>query len=477
MNVPVHRRAPFSPRQQLEILGGALGFVVLLGLVVLAARSLGRPHQAPLERLSRSCRLEPVWERELGAPAPRTEPVTGARRRLAVYLDTSEPMGGFVPPSTDDATTPLARLLAVLPDHLQAAEAGPAEVTWWSVAEEVAELERPTRWTQSLFRGTQSRLRPAVTRMVRETLAGRLDLVVLVTDLAATEADTLGAMAAANAFEEQSYAARARAGDLHLGLFGVRAPYLGAVRPACGAPAGLGCRFSERLGRWAPVSRPLRAAVYFLVLGRQRSAVVSLAERLGTSAREAGLEPWFELLTEETTPREVTASCVAVDEQGRLTRQFTLAVDPAGRARCANSRIVRLLCELEWLIPAEAPGPQARSGSGPAPWSWQGFFPRGTSASWPGVSVQAANQRLDLELDCGAVRRAAPPEDLELKLSGGRATPSRPDWAPWSTETDETEASVGKTLLLSSFVERLRPVPTSYRLVCPAFLRAPEQRK
>jgi hypothetical protein len=421
----------------LGILGATLALGLLLLVIWVARRSTG--DTGPLKELSLDWSLNPVWD---GDPPERPRPAQGKSvRNLSIYLDVSEPMGGFLPPPANpDEPSGFRSLVNQLPDQLVSVAGGTgSSVQWFHVASGVSgPHERPSVLRRGTFSGGETRLDSALRQIRTKLDQGENEMSVLVTDLIATE-DLVGAMGAAKELSDWMHSSSVRTGDLGIGLLGVRASYWG-VYGKCGAGQDRGCWFSEQAQRYRPMSRSAQRPFYILVLGRGLDNVDRLGHALLDGAREQKLDAHWELLSQNSRPRTVTSSCQAwkMEESGAKAEQFALLRKPDGSFECRRGERVSLICSFP---PGNPPG-TARA-----------------SSSWPSVQAGLGQDQVVLKIDCAALRSKAPVQDLVVTIDGELQDGWAATWKSWSAATDDREEDLGRTLRLESFIEKvwLRP--------------------
>ena len=86
--------------------------------------------------------------------------------------------------------------------------------------------------------------------------------------------------------------------------------------------------------------------------------------------------------------------------------------------------------------------------------------------------VALSASEITVDVDCAVLRKKTPLPSLHLEVL---VTPEEedatlPEWNDWSTPTDETPESVGKTLQLKYFIEEVRLLPAEYTLDLPPLL-------
>lgn len=421
----------------LGILGGTLALAVLLLVVWMARRSTGRP--GPLKELSIDWSLTPAWDND---PPERPRPSQGTSvRNLSIYLDVSEPMGGFLPPpTTPDEPSGFRSLVNQLPDQLISVAGGTnTAVQWFHVASSVSgPHEKPGVLRRGNFTGSETRLDSALRQIRTKLDQGDNEMAALVTDLIATE-DLVGAMGAAKALSDWMHSSSVRTGDLGIGLLGVRASYWG-VYGKCGAGQGRGCWFSEQAQRYRPMSRSAQRPFYILILGRGLDNVDRLGHALLDGARELKLDAHWELLSNNSRSRTVTSNCQAwkAEDDREKTEQFALLRKPNGSFECQRGERVSLVCS----FPPGSPPGSAR-----------------VSSSWPAVQANLGKEEIVLKIDCAALRSKTPTQDLVVTIEGELQDGWSAAWKSWSAATDEREEDLGRTLRLESFIEKvwLRP--------------------
>lgn len=435
---------------------------VALGVLGLALGGCEDP--TPEQRLtefSMQVEMVPVWPAPADPathdpapadPAPLVEP-SAPTEVLDIYLDVSRPMGGFLAPGDDPPSGEFRTVVQWVPDHLLRAyrhEAVP--LTWRDVGAVVgprASPPLPGIFERSRFDARSSRLDLALETMLDDVRTGRADAGALITDLVGTGEST-GALALSKPVKDWLRSPDVRSGKLHLGLLGAKATYWGAAHPTvCPLRDGLGCRFSERLNRYVRLEQPAAVPFYVLLAGSGAARVSQVGESIRDDAAEQGVEALWELLTAESRTRPARGTCKALRDDGK--EQYALFVDAADdqrRYRCRRDESVRLACEFDG-----------------------GANPVGAVVADPHPAFEAkvADGRIVVvEIDCAALRDRPDLPTLHLTVSAAAAAArDLPPWEDWSTTTDETDDSIGRTLQLKYFVEDARLRPDGYRIELP----------
>ncbi len=428
----------------------------------------------PKSRLDRAWTLEPRWDDppSEGPGAPESQAPSARNAQMALYLDVSVPLGGFLaPPARQASSHGLREVFGALPGYLLATGGGTSSIDWRRVAEEVGPLAPLPRLEADLFQGRRTELSQAIAEILGRFREPEFQTAVLVTDLVATERDVLGAMGVANALADWSRSREVREGRAHLGLVGIRAPYYGVHVDGCSGAGGLGCRLSEVLQRWLPLARPAQAAFYVVVFSKRRDVVETLASDLETLARTYQLDTQLELLTAASAEHELPTVCEVFEREASVPppageakgrpNEWTLFFDPREMASCQRERYVDFRCDPSPLQPGLGPSPLER------------FGVREARTTWPAVEAGLAGRTVSLSLDCSNLLDGMPSDDLDVLLvldSLPDSTP--PDWSLWSTDSDQEEESLGKTLQLNEFVHQLRLTPDRWELESPGFLRS-----
>ncbi|HEY0783065.1 MAG TPA: hypothetical protein VGE98_11455, partial [Thermoanaerobaculia bacterium] len=240
--------------------------------------------------------------------------------------------------------------------------------------------------------------------------------------------------------------------SFHAGLLGVRASYFGvATKPTqhCPAPPGTRCWFSEQEQAWRPLPQAVKVPFYVLVLGRSEGEVRAIGEHLLATARGRHLDARWELLSAGAARRTFAAPC-RLAQPGETGAQFILARGADGLFDCLRGEPVEIRCSL----PAEARLPNPT-----------------LAATWRQTRAELRGAEAVATVDCGALRDEPPQSDLSLTLLGSRNDGPGALWDGWSTETDGTAASLGRTLELASFLEKVRPHPNGFELTSGPLLK------
>ena len=428
-----------TDRKMLYLLVGG----VVVGLVLwMVVSGMGSRDSEPIGEIPVAWMARPAWTRGTEPDRPRNDPPQKEPQSLAVYLDVSEPMGGFLPPSSQPLAPSAFRsvILNLVPEQL-ARVSGSADspLDWTFVAAELRPMERPRTLTREVFRGGESRLNEAVTAILRGFDAGRLETAALITDLVSTD-DLTGAMGVALPLSDHMSSGSVRKGEFHLGLLGIRAPYWGVESKSCRLERDLGCWFSEQAQRYKPLTREAKVPFYVLIMGRRFETVQEIGEGIRAGVGKLDLEAQWEVLTEVSRERQLDeVKCTTHRTGHRGEPQYALVQQEDGSVRCQREDEVEILC--------------------PLPKSAR-FQPQTASASWPGVAAALEGKDVVLKVDCGSLRASVPSGSLTVKVEGpptlnGDAS----QWRNWSCESDERENDLGRTLQLMSFLDKVRPKP------------------
>ncbi len=413
---------------------------------------------------------EPVWD----APGTGEERLGQKPSEVAIHLDISQPMAGFLPlASSSGELSALQLIVPNLSQHMARVYGGvDVDVRWYGVGHELRELDPSQPIQRELFNGRSTRLDLSINKILSDLRSGYSDAGAVVSDLMAT-GEVTGPLAVSTKLSEWLASDDVRSGEYHVGLFGVKAQYWGVTHSAqCPPGPRLGCWYDERVQRFRRLESVANFPLYVLVLGRRPERVTSIMESLqrGIDEMDQSLAVQWELLTGDSRSFETSLSCeAAIRRDGNeRERQYALVVGPSGQYDCQRNGTVTLYC-------AFAEGEDS-------------FLPTDGRASWiqatadasdakpqdalqGNVSVEAAirvghtGSRIEVDVDCSAVRDTRADMKLALDIAG-RATRPAKDWSGWSTEV----AALGKTLNLNGFVRSIRLEPDSYRVRLPVFL-------
>ena len=442
---------PKLHRSELLLIGVVVG-IGLLGLMtwlVFFNRDSGK--RVPVDKLSATWTLTPNWTK----PPELHSFKDGAGGELAIFVDCSEPMGGFLPPGdAASESSSLASLIRLAPQQLASIDSGKrSEPVWYSIEDTVdmipvavsntqARSNKSTakqahcvapKDTRGFYNGSDSRIDRAAEDIFKRLEAGKIEAAVVITDLVAT-GRLIGAQGMAQAMRERISSSVVRDGELAFGLVGVKARYWG-VRG--------GQRLSEERGIWLALPPGVsKAPLYALVFARSPEAAKKVLNGLSTELSGLGFEEvQSELLTEASaisTPEMEDCTVLPLDSDKK--RQFALF--PAGeKLRCARSETILLTCPL----PASLKNIEPVSG-----------------ANLNSLTIEQAQGALQVELDCKEQRKHGSSFDLELELRGDSTEIVEEAWEDWSSVTDDRDEDIGKTLNLKLFFERVRLRPDAY---------------
>jgi hypothetical protein len=454
-------RAGRRPEALIAAVTGGIVVCVLLGLFSL--RGCDPAPATPAE-------LAMTWTvRPLGFNASAPAQAEGAGHDLALYLDVSQPMGGFLPPpSRAQEASGFRSVVLLVQDHLlSVAGTGGSRVRWFGVAADAAPLPEAPRIERRLFRGKETRLDLALDRLTRSLTQGEVAAAALITDLNASDGQT-GALGALRPLIAWMESPAVRGGRFHGGLLGVRASYWGVPGHGCTARGDLGCWFSERGHGYRSLSAVAQVPFYVLVLGRGRQAVAEIGERIGRDAAKLGLRSDWELLSAAALPRTFAATCQLSEagHEGEAPQQFALARSAGGDWRCVQGDRIVLSCEL----PPEGVLSGLRlEASWPRPGLEVPEAPMASPAA--GSPAGGGRPRVRVVLDCEQLRDQPPAGALTLRLAGAPPVAADSRWTSWTSATDEREQDLQGTPGLAYLVDRLRLRPSSVELVSSPLLR------
>ena len=95
----------------------------------------------------------------------------------------------------------------------------------------------------------------------------------------------------------------------------------------------------------------------------------------------------------------------------------------------------------------------------------------GVEASWDAVTANPEGAAISLLVDCSRPPFPEPMGNLRLEITGMVQQEPEGLWTSWSSETDELESDLGKTLQLRQFIDTVRLKPDRYRFTCDPVLR------
>ena len=452
------------PKPSLRDGHGSLVAACLCAVSLPLLASCNGERLAPVSSFVASAAIESVWPESLPMEPASIDPVQDQSPRLAIYLDLSSPMSGFVPPpgvELDAGDVGGGELRAVaqwIPDHLGRLYPG-VPLQWHGVAESLEALPQYPVFQRDIFTGTESRLSLAIDQILLDLRSGRSEGAAIITDLVGT-GELTGALDVARYLVPWLASEERRAGDFHFGLIGVRGTYWGAFhRTRCPPQPGLlGCWYSERMPGWKPrLQTPASVPFYVLLFGRGADALNEIARSVQRDADGPGIEAVWELLTAggtEQSRAEVAFEAFLEGEQPG-DPQYALWRDDDGAYGCypAGGTV-----QLRGTFPGAS-----------------GFRPTSATLATGSVgpdspfTVAMIEERLELEVDCDAVPDP-PDRDLRLSIEGTMSPPERPQWDDWSTPDDNMTEHPGATLQLRYFIEETRVAPASHRIDLPVLL-------
>jgi hypothetical protein len=432
--------------------GGAAALVVTILAVALGVRGCGSDDTTP-KQLEVTWTVTPQWDHD-----PPPLPSSGAREGdLEIYLDISQPFGGFLPPASHRREPSGFRsVVRLVQNHLDSvAGSASSRLRWFTFAAEVVALPGAPRLERRLFDGRQTRLDLALERMTRGVSTGKVRAAALITDLNASE-DEIGAMGAARPLRAWMESPRVRSGELHAGLLGVRAAYWGVSGTGCSARGELGCWYSEHLKAYLALHRRAQAPFYVLLLGGDRQTVEGVAGQIRRETAGLGLQTEWELLSAASLPKKVAANCSLRDGERIAEDQYALIRHADGAWECVQEDRVELRCPM----PAEG---NVANPELTVSWRSAAFGPR---------LIGEAPQSIAVGLDCRLLRERQPADPLTLQVTG--VPPQRQAngrWADWTSITDEREEDLRRTPQLASLVDSVRLRPGRLAVVSSPLLR------
>ena len=435
---------------------------------LMACGSDNPPGPRPIdEPFSVEASVHPIWRETSSAePEVQDSATLGEPKLLTIYLDMSRPMAGFLPLGADSpprdgsgGTNEFRAVAQWVPDHLTRVYAT-ATLRWRGVGRDIRDLSEYPRFERSLFDATASRLDMAIQEAQADLQSRRSDGAALISDLLGT-GELTGALAVSRYFEGWLNSEGVRTSEYHLGLVGVKASYWGGTSLNCAPSDGLGCWYSERGRGWRRLDDVVVAPFYVLLMGRSAESLSTILESIESDAASIGIETVSELLTAATRPRVAPFTCEAFDSGSEeRSRQFALHRDAqSGEYACVRSDLVRLSCDFGGgFVPNTDPGSLGGTASG-------GFA----------ITPSSGGGQVEVDVDCGILRRQEPLPDLVLGFEGNVIGAPAPPWSEWSIETDDVSEFPGKTLQLRYFIEEVRALPDGYRAELPPVLRGRRQ--
>ncbi len=420
------------------------------------------PPNPPVTSFDVSAVVEPVWPESSPLDSVVIDSAQDQSPRLAIYLDLSSPMSGFVPPPGVEgdaggvAGGELRMVAQWIPDHLGRVYPG-VPLQWHGVADRVEALPQYPVFRREIFTGTESRLSLAMEEIVADLRTGRAQGGAIITDLVGT-GELTGALDVARYLVPWLTSAERRAGDFHFGLIGVRGTYWGAFHSTRCPRAGdmLGCWYSERMPGWKPrLQAPVDVPFYILLFGLSAEALNEIAASVQRDAASQEIEAVWELLTAAGSEQpRVEVAFEAFPEGGEPgEKQYALWRKDDGTYGCYPSggtvELRGTFADGSRFNPTDA---SLASG------------PTGTPSPF---TVEVDGERLEVRVDCDAVRESDSMTALRLSIGGIMEPLDRPSWDDWSTPDDNTAEHPGATLQFRYFVEETRMAPTSYRIGLP----------
>jgi len=463
-------------RPEVLIASVVVGAVVVM-LLVLRSLSKGDdpPPPPPPAEVAMTWTVRPA-----GSIAPASGHPEAEGHDLAIYLDISKSMRGFLPPpSHSPQISGFRDVVELVQVHLVSATGGGSRVRWYAfpATRDVVQGGDAPRIERQLFKGPDTPLASALAELTLSVQNGEVEAAALITDLKSSQA-VLGAMGALRPLRAWFDSAAVRGGALHAGLLGVRSSYWGFSGPGCTAQGDLLCWYSEQLHGFRSLTGVAQAPFYVLVLGRGPKVVEDFGDRVRRGAQTLGLQTEWELLTAASLPRTVTATCtlaeVAHDGEPQQ-QQYALTRDLAGNWQCMQDDRIELSCELP---PDAVPvGPRLD-----VSWWGQGAeVPESPLVSTPGKpgARSAGGQRVRVVLNCEQLRDKPPHGDLTLRLVGQPPSSSARRWDNWTSINDEKEQDISRTPQLADLVNGLRLRPTALELASSPLMRmtGAEQRR
>ena len=401
---------------------------------------------------------KPEWDDSpsTGALEPPEEPSV-----VEVHLDISFPMAGFLPPPSSQDGLPTFHIVTQnVAQHMAAVygRAGGVTVRWRGVGHELVDLPPTLRIRPAVFSGRSTRLDLSIDSVLSSFRSGRAEAAAIVTDLMGTAEGTgvTGPLTVANALGEWLRSEEVRAGDLHVGLLGVKAEYWGVTHPTeCPPGPSLGCWYDERLPGFRRLNSVERLPFYVLVLGRGADAVTRVLESLlrGVIELDREVEAQWELLTRTSLGFKTVLSCNVGASGSNDEAQFALSVDHTGMYCCQRDDPVTLSCSF---------GSGFRPEIGHAEW-YESSADRTEDEQTSGKTSAVAEAGLRLKDVTGTVEDSTASWNIGLwaqSAATGTLTDNRAAWNGWSTES----GVIGRTMQLEGFVRAMRIEADRFRL-------------
>ena len=373
---------------------------------------------------------------------------------IEVLLDLSIPMGGYMPTSPDSISF-LPDLFRNLANKLQV-EYGDSGVPLQclGISNQIRPFECASVLNRELFNGNGSQLTVALRQAMEKLKDGRIEVMVLISDLLAT-AENAGGIdgSAANLLpvvQDPVLLAHYNAGTAHMALMGVRLSYWGVNRGPCSAPSlRIGCWFQEGQRRYSPLSKPrIRRPLYLLFVSRGQSLgafnVMSSLQEALSDIVSADIEIQYEFLTEGSTG--LTASSrwdsIAWRDPGDAYNVVYDGVEDAYICadRGADPLRLEILGNLEntggLVLDQLTHSPKANESSG---WLTAG---------------DAAEFRLIAKVDCGVVCEEGTTQNSMQGVLSLRAASDQGGWGRnWSSSAEVEDRTFG----LDDLIRGLRP--------------------
>ncbi len=455
-----------------------LVMMIILGLV----NALGCGQNCPGTDSGESCPPGPRGEwtlvqepfQAIGLASPHTErnagqgsgnPVTQESATvLEVFIDISEPMGGFAPaPNRAGATSAFSTLVRSTGTHLaRVYRDSNSRLTWLGVGGAVEKMPSRPRVVRETFDGRDTRLDLAIDRIMANLQTGRASGTAIITDLMATGGSG-GPIEVLHRLHDWLESASVRDLDIHLGLLGVKLSYTG-IYDRCTATEsrlGLGCWFHEGDQQWKPVTdASQRTPIYVILLGREADKVSDVLHGIEEAVYSADKSiKDHRLLKAELT----TSPYRDIDPQltcRPLGKQYTLARHSMrqGYFRVENNTEVTFACtvsnDLKPLNPRTS------------------YSPTGDVDIVDVVVHEEDDDGLYLTMKSGRIAqktRETTGTQLALSLQFDAVHPFDWDvnWHEWNSDHEQ----LGYTLELDDFIEELRFHPPNYAVTFNDFMK------
>ena len=449
--------APSSPNARGATVAIMAIVSLAVSLLILLPMCSGEENEAILDHFPRNdsdavltAKVTARWETDSDPSVIAPNP-----EHIEVLLDLSIPMGGYMPTSPDSMSL-LPDIFRNLANKLQV-EYGDTGVPLQclGISSQITPFECASVLKRELFDGNGSQLTVAIRQALQKLKDGRIEMMVLISDLLAT-AENAGGIdgSAANLLpvvQDPVLLAHYNAGTAHMALMGIRLSYWGVSRGPCADPSQhIGCWFQEGQRQYSPLSKPrVRRPLYLLFVSRGQDpgaySVMSSLEEALFDIMPGDMDLRTDTLTHGSTGIDASSRWDEISWDSSDDK-YNVTFDSDGDMYiCAN----RAGDPLRFKVFGNL------EGRGLPPLGDFSLAPEsGTTERWLTAGDAPQPGRVFAEVDCNAICRREPKESPIQGVLALRARGSQSGWGnPWSSSAEVEDRTFG----LDDLIQGLRP--------------------